>query len=262
MYCHRVEVKGDGRPFGGRITNLIIVSARYVGQLSTVADNLRDLCWPKSRIPFRRIHADLLIGTSQNDSSSSGWRFLPRGGNSFPHRRTTPTNNIDERHLRPTNLLPRYRSVSKPHACGCRAPPIRPHRGQKCQLVPATGFQSTACDAHILRRTSFAAQSSPQSLPCTVEHVERNRKCSERRALHWNQPMIHEASSSITSLQNTTSSNPKSQFNQQIANDNACPCSFTAGFSQLNQPPKDSGSSNTIEFESCSIVENSTSNQR
>ena len=177
---------------GGRITNLIIVSARYVGQLSTVADNLRDLCWPKSRIPFRRIHADLLIGTSQNDSSSSGWRFLPRGGNSFPHRRTTPTNNIDERHLRPTNLLPRYRSVSKPHACGCRAPPIQPRRPQKCQLVPATGFQSTACDAHILRRTSFAAQSSPHSRARRTQ-----REMSERRALHWNQPMIHEASSAI-----------------------------------------------------------------
>ena len=97
-----------------------------------------------------------------------------------------PTNNIDERHLRPTNLLPRYRSVSKPHACGCRAPPIQPRRPQKCQLVPATGFQSTACDAHILRRTVFPAQ--PSTSNATGNAVIEGR-CGRI------QPMIHEASS-------------------------------------------------------------------
>ena len=118
------------------------------------------------------------------------WKQLPPPTNNTDeqHRRTTPTNNTDERHLRPTNLLPRYRSVSKPHACGCRAPPIQPRRPQKCQLVPATGFQSPACDAYILRRTVFPAQ--PSTSNATGNAVIEGR-CGRI------QPMLHEASSSI-----------------------------------------------------------------
>ena len=103
-----------------------------------------------------------------------------------------PTNNTDEQHRRAASSSDQSAAtLSFSFKTTCMWLSSTAYPATSRAKMPASSCNRFSI--HCLR----CSHPSPHSLPRTAEHVERNGKCSERRALHWNQPMIHEASSLI-----------------------------------------------------------------